>query len=123
MSNAGPYSLDGFSLLVGRTSGTVVVTVDGELNVAGCDALEGVLTDLIEGQGNLTVEVDLGAAIVEPEALLVFITAARRARRHGAKFILKEPPAHAHEALASADLDDILKIVPRPTSDGQSACS
>jgi len=90
------------SLVVGRGPGTVEVTVGGELDLAGCELLQGVLTDLIEGQGNLTVAVDLGRAIVEPEALIVFIEAARQASRRGAKFILNQPPAGAEEKLLTA---------------------
>jgi len=98
--------LNNLSVVVRRALGTVVVTVDGDLDLAGYEILEGVLTDLIEGHGNLTVAVDLGRAILEPEALIVFITAARRAQRHGGRFILREPPPEAQEALrsrASAD--------------------
>jgi len=90
------------SLVVGRGQGMVEVTVGGELDLAGCELLQGVLTDLIEGQGNLTVAVDLGRAIVEPEALIVFIEAARQALRRGTKFILKEPRTAADEELRHA---------------------
>jgi anti-anti-sigma factor len=101
------------SLVVGRALGTVVVTLEGELNLAGCEVLENVLTDLIEGQGNLTVAVDLSKAIVEPEALMVFIDTARQARRVGTTFVLKEPPTDTHEALRSGGFDDLVEILPR----------
>lgn len=104
------------SVVVGRGLGTVVVTVEGEVTLASCQLLEGVLTDLIEGQGNLTVAVDLGKAIVEPEALMVFIQAARQARRRGTRFILREPPAEAHEALRSGAFEDPMEVVPRRAS-------
>ena len=90
------------SVVVGRDLGTVVVTVDGPLDLLGCQLLESVLADLIEGQGNLTVAVDLGGAMVEPEALIVFITAARRAHRHGGKFILIEGPVTTQVPLSRA---------------------
>jgi len=106
------------SLVVGRGIGTVVVTGGGKLNLAGCELLENVLLDLIEGQGNLTVAVDLGQAIVEPEALMVFITAARTARRRGTRFILQEPPADAHEALLSEGHGDLVEVLPRRMSGG-----
>jgi anti-anti-sigma factor len=99
--------------VVGRGLGTVVVTVEGELDLAGCQLLESVLTDLIEGQGNLTVAVDLSKAIVEPEALMVFVDAAHQARRVGTKFVLKEPPTETHEALRSGGFDDLVEVLPR----------
>ena len=91
----------------------MVVTVEGELDLAGCRRLEGVLTDLIEGQGNVTVAVDLGKAVVEPGALVVFIEAARQARRLGTKFILKEPPTETHDALESEGYGEQIEMLPR----------
>lgn len=114
---AGP-SLPNLSLVVGRALGTVVVTVDGELDLAGCELLQGVLTDLIEGQGNVAVAVDLGRASIEPEALMVFIEAARRARRRGTRFIVKEPPTDAHEMLQSGEFADLVEVHPRRSSGG-----
>ena len=108
--------LDNSSVLVRRALGAVVVTVDGELDATGCNTLEEVLTDLIDGQGNVTVAVDLGSAILEPEALIVFITAARRARRHGGRFILKDPSAEAKAALKSAASADWGEVLPRQAS-------
>jgi len=76
---AGP-ALPHLSLTVGRGFGTVTVTVDGELSVGGSELLEGVLTDLIEGQGNRTVVVNLEQAVVDPAALRVFLAAGHSAR-------------------------------------------
>lgn len=101
------------SLVVGRGLGTVVVTVDGELDLPGCERLRRVLSDLIEGQGNRAVAVDLAKAIVEPNALDVFIDAAHQSRRQGTRFILKEPPTDTHEALHSAGFGDLIDIRPR----------
>jgi anti-anti-sigma factor len=108
-----PTEAPNLAVLVGRGHGSVVVTVEGELDVAGCRQLEGVLTDLIEGQGNLTVAVDLGKAIVEPVALVVFIGAARQARRRGTKLILREPPAETRDALESEGYGEQIEMFPR----------
>jgi anti-anti-sigma factor len=94
----------------------VVVTVDGELIPSECERLQNVLTDLIDGQGNRTVVVDLGKAVVEPEALAVFVDAARQARRRGTRFVLNEPPPDTHEALQSGGFDDLLEVRPRRAS-------
>lgn len=105
------------SLVVGRALGTVVVTVDGVLNVDSSELLARVLGDLIEGQGNLAVAVDLGKAIVDPEAVTVFAEAAQRASRRGAKFILEKPPIEAHAALQARGYADLVEIRPRPEAD------
>jgi anti-anti-sigma regulatory factor len=112
IEDAGPFTPN-LSLVVGRGLGTVVVTVDGELDLPGCARLRGVLSDLIGGQGNLAVAVDLRKATVEPTALDVFIDAACQARRQGTKFILNQPPTDTHEGLESAGFGDVVEIVPR----------
>ena len=80
--------------------------------------LEGLLTDLIDGQGNLAVAVDLGRATVEPAAQPVLIDAARRARRHCARFILKEPSDATREALRSVGLGYAVEVQPRRAAGG-----
>ena len=102
------------SLVVGRALGTVVVTVDGALNLEGSELLARVLTDLIEGQGNLAVAVDLGKAVVDPEAVTVFAEAAKRASKRGTKFILEKPPIETHEALQAGGYGDLVEVLPRP---------
>lgn len=113
----GDRATSGLSLVVGRALGTVVVTVDGVLNVDSSEFLARVLGDLIEGQGNLAVAVDLGKAVVDPEAVMVFAEAAQRASRRGAKFILERPPVEAHAALQAAGYTDLVEIRPRPDAD------
>ena len=99
--------------MVGRALGTVVVTVDGALNLESSELLARVLSDLIEGQGNLAVAVDLGKAIVDPEAVTVFAEAAERASERGATFILERPPIETHEALEDRGYGDLLEVRPR----------
>ena len=108
-----PLVLGDLTVAVGRALGTVVVTVDGELDDPGSRLLDRLLIDLIEGQGNLTVAVDLGKATVATDAHAVLIAAARRARGRGAKFIVKEPPLDAHQALQSSGMGELLEIQPR----------
>jgi hypothetical protein len=108
-----PTDLPNLALAVGRDFGSVLVTVEGELDVAGSRLLEGVLTDLIEGQRNVTVAVDLGRAIVDPGALVVFVEAARQARLFGTKLILKEPPTETHHALESEGYGEQIEMLPR----------
>jgi len=84
---------DDLSLVVGRSQGTVVVTVAGDLDGAALARLEDVLADLIDGQGNLTVAVDLTCAVAAPHALEAFVSA-QQERFRGTNLTLR-PPAPA----------------------------
>jgi anti-anti-sigma factor len=108
-----PLVLGNLSLAVGRALGTVVVTVKGTVGEEGRRLLEGVLTDLIEGQGNLTVAVDLGKATVDCPAVIMLAAAAERARGHGGTFIVKAPPANVYAALQATGLDRLMEVLPR----------
>jgi anti-anti-sigma factor len=77
-------SLHHFGIVIGRRLGTVVVTVHGELDVARAAQLGTILVDLIDGQGNLSLVVDLhDATTSDPDTLSVFVDAAERAQRRG----------------------------------------
>ena len=114
-ASAGPGPLGAeVSLVVGRALGTVVVTVVGELTFDSCQVLETLLTDLIEGQGNLAVAVDLARATIEPEAVSLFVEAARRAGLRGTRLVLKALPADAQDALRSIGLSELVEVLPGP---------
>lgn len=100
-------------MAVGRALGTVVVTVHGNLGPEGSPLLATLLTDLIDGQGNRAVAVDLAQAVVGQEALPVFIGAARQADRRGTRLILKALPGEAHAALRSRGLLELVEVQPR----------
>ena len=77
------------SIVVRRARGRVVVTVHGELDQRGVAILEGVLSDLIEGQGNLNVALDLrDAHFGEQPAPVDLRVPAEQARRRGAAFVV-----------------------------------
>ncbi|MDQ6726830.1 MAG: hypothetical protein M3066_11785, partial [Actinomycetota bacterium] len=88
------------SVVVSRVSGTVLVTVNGDLGPVGADLLEDVLIDLIDGQGNGTVSVDLSGAVVEPRIRKVFVAAAARARGRRTRFVLRESASEPWAALS-----------------------
>jgi hypothetical protein len=102
-----PRPPGGFSLVVSRALGTVVVTVHGELTVGGGELLDTMLGDLIEGdlmeggliegglidgRGNQVVAVDLTHCEVGPTTPAVLSAAASRAHRIGIQFVVKERP-------------------------------
>lgn len=81
-----------FSIVIRRQLSTVVVAVHGALDTARAERLGQILADLIDGQGNLAIVVDLhDATTSEPDTLWVFTDAAERARRRGGKVLLNEP--------------------------------
>lgn len=93
------------SIVIGRYRGTVVVTVHGELGPTRAAHLGNMLTDLIDGQGNLSVIVDLhDATATDAASVSVFADAAERAGRHGGVITLSEPPDILEQALRQRGL-------------------
>lgn len=106
---ADPTPAPHFSIVIGRQLGTVVVTVHGELDMTRAGHLGNVLADLIDGQGNLSLVVDLHDAVTnEPDSLLVFTEAAERARRRGGTVRLNGPHPTLGEALELRGLDHFI---------------
>jgi len=93
------------SIVIGRYRGTVVVTVHGDLGPTRAAHLGLILTDLIDGQGNLSLIVDLhDATATDAASVSVFADAAERAGRHGGVITLSEPPDILQEALRQRGL-------------------
>lgn len=87
-------------MFVSRFQGTVVVSVHGDLDGPRADDLGYLLTDLIDGQGNRSLIVDLrDATAVDPARLSVFTVADAQARRRGATLQLRYAPEPLDEAL------------------------
>ena len=85
------------------------MTVHGELDLPRAGDLGAMLADLIDGQGNLSVVVDLHDAIAsDADCLWVFTDAAERARRHGGTIKVSEPPAPLSSALQLRGLDNFV---------------
>lgn len=82
-----------YSFDVTRGRGGVVVTVHGELGPVGAIRLGAILGDLIEGQGNLAVGVDLRQVTGgDTAALGVVAVAARLASRRGGELSVAGAP-------------------------------
>lgn len=97
-------------VVIGRYGGTVVVTVHGELDLAGGAGLEHALVDLIDGQGNLSVIVDLrDATASDGEHVLVVADAAERADARGGAITLCAPPDLVVEALRARGLEHLVR--------------
>lgn len=78
-----------FRFAIGRALGTVVVTLHGEIVAAVVPELRAVLADLIDGQGNLSVAVDLrDVQRVDPLAMAVLTGAGESCRKRGGSLTL-----------------------------------
>jgi anti-anti-sigma factor len=96
-------------IVIGRYQRTVVVTVHGELDHPRAAQLNYVLADLIDGQGNLSLLVDLhDATTADAERVSVFAEAAERLRRRGGAMTLSKPPVLLHEALRDGGLGHLV---------------
>ena len=96
----------GSGIVVGRFDGTVVVTVRGDLDGPRAVELDYVLGDLIDGQGNTSVILDVhDATASDPAWLSVFTDAAARAVRRGATLTLDGAPSFLAAALKLHDIE------------------
>jgi anti-anti-sigma regulatory factor len=83
-ATSGPTAIDLPGIAVARSAGTVVVTVRGALDAEKSKHLGGILADLIDGQGNMSILVDLHASYAtDPDCLWMLTEAAERAHRRG----------------------------------------
>ena len=93
------------TITVARSAGTVVVTVRGEFDAEKSQHLGGILADLIDGQGNMSILVDLHeASATDPDCLWMLTGAAERAHRRGATLRL-DAAAEATSVLELRGLD------------------
>lgn len=85
-----------FSLSTRRDAGDVVVSIEGELDATTAPPLRAILSDLIDGQGNLSLVLDLSAmSFVDSIGLGVFAGAAKRLRTKGGELVLSSPSGPA----------------------------
>lgn len=84
MERVQPAEIDEPQIAIARSAGTVVVTLRGELDAEMSKHLGGILADLIDGQGNMSIVVDLREASAgDPDCLWMLTEAAERAHRRG----------------------------------------
>ena len=80
-----------FSIGIGRTGGTVVITVHGVDGLDDWARIAAVLRDIIDAQGNLDVLLDLGdIGSLERDAAPLIVHAAQRAHSHGGRLRLAD---------------------------------
>lgn len=112
-SSAGPGPPASWAPIgIGRSDGTVVVTLAGCLDASGSGWVEHLLGDLVDGQGNLFVAIDLRRVErADPSVLALLVVFSVRAAGHGGHLVLREPSATVLEGLDRAAPDDSLDML------------
>ncbi len=99
------------SLDFARRGRAVTVTVHGEVDGASTAVLRGLLLDVVEGQGNLSVAVDLGdMTFIDSTGLSMLLDVHRRAVERGGTFVLHNPRPSTAKVFEIVGLSRILTI-------------
>lgn len=99
------------SVAVGRYLGTVIVTIHGDLDHSASGGLAWVLRDLIDGQGNLAVVVDLrDVCQIDGPGVEILGSAAARIAVRGGELRLGGPTGDVGDSLALAGLARLISI-------------
>jgi len=105
-----------FSLVFSRALGKVVVHVHGPLDANTGRALKARLVDIIDGQGNRHVVLDLhDTTAVDAAGLEVLADALQRMEDCDGELLLSGPTASVMQQLRAAGLDRTLGITPEWT--------
>lgn len=100
-----------FSILFGRDGGTVVVRIAGDLDVATAPQLEHGLSGLIDGQGNLSIRVELGeVTFIDSIGLTTLVRALRQVRDRGGDLVLANPTPTTLRVLELVGLTQVFRI-------------
>ena len=103
---------DEFSIGFRRAGGTVVVDVAGEVDLHTAPVLRDRLLDVIAGQGNRFVAIDLGAVgFMDSTGIQVLVQALRRVRERGGDLQLARVPRCARRVLDISGLSQVFTIV------------
>lgn len=103
-----------FSLAIGLVSGTVVVTIRGEVDRSGARHLEEILKDLIENQEDLRVVVDLHhVARLDPSGVAALLVATDHAVQRGGRFAVNERCRSADESREGSGMAEIIPLPSR----------
>jgi anti-anti-sigma regulatory factor len=89
----------------------VIVALGGDLDAAGSVGAGDVLSDLIDGQGNLSVEVHLAlVGRIDPSAVDALASVAAKTAVRGGKLTLVDPTGAVRGALVLAGLGDLVRV-------------
>lgn len=102
-----------FSLVFSRALGKVVVHVHGPLDATNAPALRARMVDIIDGQGNRQVVLDLRQMTgVDVAGLVVLADALKRMEDYGGELVVSGPTASVEEQLRAVGLEKTFGITP-----------
>ena len=102
-----------FSLVFGRALGKVIVSIHGPVDADTAPELRHRLRDLIDGQGNRHLVLDLsGTTLVDDAGLAVFIDAHKRMQRIAGELVFSGAPTKVLGTLKAAGLDKVFTVTP-----------
>lgn len=102
-----------FSLVFSRALGKVIVHVHGSVDVDTAEELRDRLADVIDGQGNRHLIVDLkGMPSIDAAGCAVLVDAVKRMQRYGGEFVLSGPTIDVTHALDAAGLEKGYVVTP-----------
>ena len=102
-----------FSLTFGRAMGRVVVTVEGGLDAKTAPELGHRLLDVIEGQGNRELVLELrGMTAIDRAGVAVLVDTLKRVQRNAGSLLLSGPAPHIVDTLVGFGVDQAFAISP-----------
>ncbi len=101
------------SLVFGRSLGRVVVEISGPLDATSAGQLRHRLTDLVDGQGNRHVVLDLrGMTLVDSAGLSVLIHAHKRIQMNAGQLVFSGASPEVLRVFEAAGLDKVFCLTP-----------
>ena len=102
-----------FSLVFSRALGKVIAHVHGALDAESAQELQDRLIDVIDGQGNRSVIIDLASTtFIDSLGLSVLFDAWRRMHDRGGEFMLSGPKNDVARVILASDLENVFVITP-----------
>lgn len=102
-----------FSIVFSRALGKVIVHVHGALDWNTAHQLKHRLVDVIDGQGNRNLVLDLkGMTSVDSGGIAVLVDAFRRMQKRGGELVLSGLTTNVTHALEAVGLEKVFVITP-----------
>ena len=103
---------DSLELEFTRAPESVVVTLRGELDAYAAPRVRDRLTDLIDGQGNLSVTLDLAEiSFLDSIAMAVLVGMLKQVTERGGRLVLTSPRPQVFKVLEVAGLTKVFTIL------------
>lgn len=91
------------AVAIARAQATVVLTLVGVVDASGAEWLEHLLVDLVDGQGNRSIAVDLcHVEAVDGTVLALLVSVSDLVLRRGGRLVLRDPSVAVLEGLDRA---------------------